>query len=161
MIWSFLVSIVIDYECIWVLNLFFIFLAKERLDSWLLPLRTEIWELDRIIWDDDYRNAVSYLQEAVNSKPPVLAALLPLTQVKQIYMWSYTFLWLFYGNFVYLVLELWSFLLSICFNICSIQLCSCCLLNRTSFYSFHLVGKNTCGLSKCFFVTISSVCIIT
>lgn len=60
----------------------FICLAKENSGSWLLPLRTGNWELDQIVRDEEYRNAVKYLQEAVHSTPPVPAALLPLVQVK-------------------------------------------------------------------------------
>ncbi|KAF9671778.1 hypothetical protein SADUNF_Sadunf12G0084000 [Salix dunnii] len=55
--------------------------AFENLGSWLLPLRTGNWDLDRIVHDEEYRNAVKYLQEAIHSTPPVPAALLPLVQL--------------------------------------------------------------------------------
>lgn len=55
--------------------------AFENSGSWLLPLRTGNWELDQIVRDEEYRNAVKYLQEAVHSTPPVPAALLPLVQL--------------------------------------------------------------------------------
>ncbi|KAJ9140668.1 hypothetical protein P3X46_031287 [Hevea brasiliensis] len=53
----------------------------ESLDSWLLPLKTKNWELERVIQDDEYESVVMYLREAVYSKPPVMAALLPLMQL--------------------------------------------------------------------------------
>lgn len=55
--------------------------AFENSGSWLLPLRTGNWDLDQIVRDEEYRNAVKYLQEAVHSTPPVPAALLPLVQL--------------------------------------------------------------------------------
>lgn len=56
--------------------------SKESLESWLLPLQTKNWELERVIQDDEYENAVKYLREAVYSKPPVMSAFLPFVQVK-------------------------------------------------------------------------------
>ncbi|XP_015574198.1 uncharacterized protein LOC8277924 [Ricinus communis] len=50
-------------------------------DSWLLPLRTENWELKWVIQADEYNHAVRYLQSAVYSTPPVFAALIPLIQL--------------------------------------------------------------------------------
>ncbi|CAK7350072.1 unnamed protein product [Dovyalis caffra] len=57
--------------------------------SWLLPLQTGNWELDQFVHDEEYRNAVKYLQEAVNSTPPVSAALLPLIQGNVVAAFSY------------------------------------------------------------------------
>ncbi|KAJ9153545.1 hypothetical protein P3X46_026972 [Hevea brasiliensis] len=55
--------------------------ALKSLDSWLLPIQAKNWELERVIQDDEYENSVKYLREAVYSKPPVIAALLPLIQL--------------------------------------------------------------------------------
>ncbi|XP_043807080.1 uncharacterized protein LOC110601133 isoform X2 [Manihot esculenta] len=55
--------------------------ALKSLESWLLPLQTKNWELERVIQDDEYENAVKYLREAVYSKPPVMSAFLPFVQL--------------------------------------------------------------------------------
>ncbi|KAK3198396.1 hypothetical protein Dsin_021811 [Dipteronia sinensis] len=63
--------------------------SKERLDSWLLPIKLPNSNEDyenyiikhKKLLNDDYKNAIKYLRFALLSKPPVPAALLPLIQM--------------------------------------------------------------------------------
>ncbi|RVX02021.1 hypothetical protein CK203_019447 [Vitis vinifera] len=73
--------------------IFFPCLAKERWDSWLLPLRLphsnanfeDLIHLHRELINDYYKSAVKYLKLALYSTPPILAALLPFIQVISIF----------------------------------------------------------------------------
>ncbi|KAM7250396.1 hypothetical protein ACFE04_022279 [Oxalis oulophora] len=64
-------------------------LVNQGLDPWLFPLRLPDSDVDKEglkemhlkIVNDDYKNAVKYLRLALHSEPPILPALLPLTQV--------------------------------------------------------------------------------
>ncbi|CAI0451538.1 unnamed protein product [Linum tenue] len=52
-----------------------------NLDLWLRPLQADDSELDKVIRDGQYNEAVKYLSRAASSTPPILAALLPLVQL--------------------------------------------------------------------------------
>lgn len=76
------------------------FVAKEELDSLLLPIRLatpnedlkDINHLQSGMLNDNYKAALKYLRGALHSSPdspPLLAALLPLMQV--IFVWNVLF----------------------------------------------------------------------
>ncbi|WCJ32261.1 hypothetical protein M5689_013699 [Euphorbia peplus] len=54
--------------------------AHNNLESWLLPFQSGDCELEKI-HDHEFEQAVGYLQAAVSTTPPSLAALLPLIQL--------------------------------------------------------------------------------
>ncbi|KAL5853904.1 hypothetical protein ACOSQ3_009022 [Xanthoceras sorbifolium] len=66
-----------------------VFSALEGLDSWVLPIKLpnsnedyeNVIRKHMNLLNDDYKNAIKYLQLALLSTPPVSAALLPLTQL--------------------------------------------------------------------------------